>query len=73
MKQVLGEDTYNMAAVLTMACKCDMPVFFLNFHATRPNAHFEDTQTSNTHNSYMITEFLTCPKHDFTHLGWVDM
>ena len=29
-------------------------------------------RTSNTHNSYMITEFFTRPKHDFTRLGRVD-
>ena len=44
-------------------------VFYLTFHGTRPNAHFEKIQTSNTHSSYMITEFFTRPKHDFTHLG----
>ena len=28
-------------------------------------------RTSNTHNSYMITDFFTRPKHDFTRLGRV--
>ena len=31
----------------------------LTFHGTRPNAHFEKIWTSNTHNSYMTTEFFT--------------
>ena len=44
----------------------------LTFHGTRPNSNFEEMWTSNTHSSYMITEFCTRPKHDFTPLGWVD-
>ena len=33
---------------------------------------FEKIRTSNTHNSYMITEFLPIRSMIFTRLGWVD-
>ena len=49
-----------------------LAVFYLNFHGTSLNAHFEKIQTTNTHNSFIMTEFFTCLKHDFTHVGWVD-
>ena len=47
-------------------------MFYLNFHGTCQNAHFEKIRTSNTHNSYLMTEYFTLPKHNFTHLGRVD-
>ena len=52
-----------------------LAVFYQNFHGTRPNAHFEKIWTNNTHKSYIITNFFTRPKHDFTYPsgtgGWV--
>ena len=44
-------------------------VFYLNFLWHPSECPF---RTSNTHNSYMISEFFTRPKHDFTRLGRVD-
>ena len=44
-------------------------VFYLNFSWHPSECPF---RTSNTHNSYMISEFFTRPKHDFTRLGRVD-
>ena len=42
-----------------------------HFHSTHPNAHFAKIgQVS--HNSYVMTEFFTHPKQDFTHLGQED-
>ena len=39
------------------------------FHDTHLNAHFEEIRKSSTNNSFKI---FIHPKHDFTHLGWVD-
>ena len=41
-----------------VAKKENYAVFYLNFHGLGPNAHFEEIRTSNTHNSFMVTEFL---------------
>ena len=44
-------------------------MFYLNFSWHPSECPF---RTSNTHNSYMISEFFTRPNHDFTRLGRVD-
>ena len=49
--------------------KISKPVFYLNFLWHPSECPF---RTSNTHNSYTISEFFTRPKHDFTRLGRVD-
>ena len=43
------------------------------FHGTRPNTHFKNIRTSNTHNSNMIVKILFYHlNHNFTCLRWQD-
>ena len=66
-KEIPTEKIYIMFMVCCVFIL--LPVFYLNFLWNPSECPF---RTSNTHNSYMISEFFTRPKHDFTRLGRVD-